>query len=175
MKKWIGIGLVLVGLGSIAQAADTVLLTDDFQDKCEEYYGDDLDWFFQQWVYEEGFPVFEYYTGCSNISPGNYRISLGITQIQEAELPTFITHMDAAVYSGGILAHNETVYIDERVESLEFDYSGAEPDSIVLDPALSYSAFLSRLRSHGILSHGLLGSVDNVLYAFRVSSPRFCV
>ncbi|MBL7017028.1 MAG: hypothetical protein ISR84_05665, partial [Kiritimatiellales bacterium] len=30
MKKWIGIGLVLVGLGSIAQAADTVLLTDDF-------------------------------------------------------------------------------------------------------------------------------------------------
>ena len=32
MKKWIGIGLVLVGLGSIAQAADTVLLTDDFND-----------------------------------------------------------------------------------------------------------------------------------------------
>ena len=111
-----------------------IVSTDDFQEKCEEYYGDDLDWFFQQWVYEEGYPIFEYFTGCSNISPGNYRITLGISQIQEAELPTFTTHIDAGMYSGGIMTHTETVYIDERLECIEFDYSGAEPDSIVLDP-----------------------------------------
>ncbi|MFC1724169.1 M1 family aminopeptidase [candidate division KSB1 bacterium] len=35
-------------------------ITEDFQKVCEDVYGQDLDWFFQQWIYGEGRPEYEY-------------------------------------------------------------------------------------------------------------------
>ena len=108
--------------------------TDDFQEECEEYYGDDLDWFFQQWVYGEGYPVFDYVTGITGIPGGDYTIALGVSQTQDAELPAFMTDIDVCVYSGGNIAHIETVWLSQREEEVSFGYSGPEPDSVRLDP-----------------------------------------
>jgi|GEM_PF-291388 len=108
--------------------------TDDFQAKCEEYYGDDLDWFFQQWIYSEGYPIYEYTAGIDSVGSGIYEVNIAISQTQEPELPVFQTMMDAAVYSGGIMTHTEQILIGEQFSNIVFNYVGPMPDSVVLDP-----------------------------------------
>ncbi|MBN1756531.1 hypothetical protein JW877_10035 [bacterium] len=34
--------------------------TPDFQEICEEFYGSELAWFFDKWIYDKGFPEFDY-------------------------------------------------------------------------------------------------------------------
>ena len=108
--------------------------TGDFQAKCEGFCGEDLDWFFQQWVYGEGYPVFDYVTGITAIPGGDYIIALGVSQTQDAELPAFLTPIDVCVYSGGNITHTEMVWLSQRDEEVSFGYSGPEPDSVRLDP-----------------------------------------
>ncbi len=108
--------------------------TDDFQEKCEEYYGNSLDWFFQQWIYDEGFPVFEYFTAYESVSPAVWEISTGISQTQDETLPTFKTYIDVSVFNDGEIVYTDTVWIENRYELINFQYTGSEPDSIVLDP-----------------------------------------
>ena len=131
--------------------------TDDFQAKCEEYYGDDLDWFFQQWVYDEGYPVYEYFVGVDSVGVANYQIDLGISQTQDPTLPVFMTKMDAEVYSGGSVTHSEQIWIDERFDNIVFNYIGPTPDSIVLDPD---DWILGRKINQGIITEPAISFVQ---------------
>ena len=106
----------------------------DFQDVAESHYGDDLDWFFQQWIYEEGYPVFEYFYTMNETSPGVWDVSFAVTQTQEEQLPDFITMVDIGMFIGGVQQETITDWIYSRNETFEFQYSGPEPDSIVFDP-----------------------------------------
>jgi aminopeptidase N len=56
--------------------------TEQFRDLCEQVSGRDFDHFFQQWVYEEGFPLYHYTWDYQPI-PSSYEINLTIDQIQE--------------------------------------------------------------------------------------------
>ena len=42
--------------------------TDTLQKICEEYSGKDLDWFFQQWIYNKGWPILEIHSEGSESS-----------------------------------------------------------------------------------------------------------
>ena len=108
--------------------------TDDFQEKCELWYGEDLDWFFQQWVYNVGYPIFEYFYAYQETSPGVYQTYFFILQTQDEVLPAFMTDIDIGVYSGGSWVDTVTVWVEERTENYIFEYTGAEPDSFFLDP-----------------------------------------
>ncbi|MFC1724344.1 M1 family aminopeptidase [candidate division KSB1 bacterium] len=55
--------------------------TEDFQAVCEELYGNDLDWFFQQWIYGEGRPYYEYGWQYAEGDTSNY-VFVRIKQIQ---------------------------------------------------------------------------------------------
>ncbi|MBC8204974.1 MAG: M1 family metallopeptidase, partial [FCB group bacterium] len=107
--------------------------SDDFQEIIESYYGEDLDWFFQQWIYEAGFPVFEYLYSMQESAPDTWDITLTVIQTQDEELPDFITPIDIGVFIGGIPVDTISAWIYSRSEVIEFQYSGAQPDSIVLD------------------------------------------
>jgi aminopeptidase N len=56
--------------------------TEDFRDICEAVAGLDFDRFFEQWVYEEGFPYY-YYSWTSQPATGGYEITLDIDQLQD--------------------------------------------------------------------------------------------
>jgi len=56
--------------------------TEQFRDICEQVTGRDLDQFFHQWVYEEGFPYYHYSWSYEPV-PSSYEISLTIDQLQE--------------------------------------------------------------------------------------------
>ncbi len=55
--------------------------TEEFRDLCEDVSGMDLDWFFQQWIYEEYYPKYQY-TWSSTPNGGGYDVSLSIDQLQ---------------------------------------------------------------------------------------------
>ena len=108
--------------------------TDDFQEVCESVSGLDLEWFFQQWIYDEGYPVFEYFAAADSVAPSTYRISVGISQTQEQSLPAFMTDIDIAIFADGQWVDTNTVWVEERIEEFVYEFIGPEPDSIVLDP-----------------------------------------
>lgn len=52
--------------------------TEDFQRMCEQIYKKDLDWFFNEWIYEAGYPTYEFGWGISG--PNTVRIIVNQTQ-----------------------------------------------------------------------------------------------
>ena len=104
--------------------------TADFQDVVEAVAGLDLDWFFDEWVYDIRWPVYRYAWGAHS-GEGGYAAGLVIDQVQEAG-PTFTMPMDILIQrvSGDTLVQ---VWVDEAHEEFLIA-TGDEPTGIVLDP-----------------------------------------
>jgi aminopeptidase N len=101
--------------------------TDDFKAVCEEISGADLDWFFDQWIYEPGYPRYEYSWGHSG--PTTVRVIIKQTQ-ETYSLYSMPIELQIVLPSGTV---KRTVWVDEQVNA--FDLSFAEPPSDVLfDP-----------------------------------------
>ncbi|MDZ7722755.1 MAG: M1 family metallopeptidase [candidate division KSB1 bacterium] len=58
-------------------------VTKDFQTVCEAVSGMDLEPFFQQWIYESGYPFYRYTWKTEKTSSGNYLLSIMIHQVQD--------------------------------------------------------------------------------------------
>jgi aminopeptidase N len=61
--------------------------TRDFQNHCEAAYGAPLDWFFQQWIYAQGRPVYKTASEITALGGGNFNIFLSIKQTQAHIIP----------------------------------------------------------------------------------------
>ncbi|MFH1009777.1 MAG: M1 family aminopeptidase, partial [bacterium] len=88
--------------------------TDDFQEVCEEVSGQDLDWFFAQWVYQAGFPVLDIEFTFEGSS-----LQITVTQLQENapwvfQIPiTFYVAMEDSVvqYTSWFTQREETQFL----------------------------------------------------------------
>ncbi len=56
--------------------------TEDFQHAVEDIWGDDLKWFFEQWIYWEYYPYYEYGWECPPGSQATWQTTVVIRQIQ---------------------------------------------------------------------------------------------
>lgn len=75
--------------------------TDDFQQVCESVSGLDLDWFFDQWLYDIGAP--SYRTAWRNISAGGQSfVEVYIQQNQSTSYPTFTMPVDIRTTVGAV-------------------------------------------------------------------------
>jgi len=63
-----------------------VVLTEDFQAVMEEVSGQDLDWFFHQWLFEPGYPILQV---SHDWDRTNREIVLTVEQVQDSTWPTF--------------------------------------------------------------------------------------
>jgi aminopeptidase N len=61
-------------------------LTEDFQGVMEEVSGQDLDWFFRQWLFEPGYPMLQI---SYEWDEAGRELVLAVDQIQDAAWPTF--------------------------------------------------------------------------------------
>lgn len=59
--------------------------TEDFRRIAEKHAGQDLGWFFDQWVYRNDVPVYEFATNTVRTPDGQYRVSCRIRQTGVAE------------------------------------------------------------------------------------------
>ncbi len=111
-----------------AAFADSVATTEDFRDLAESVTGHDLDTFFQQWIYEEYFPVYSY--SWDQETPGE--LVLLIEQLQ-TETVIFQMPIDVRVH----LTTGETVdlVVDNREMAQQYTLSVPAPvDYVELDP-----------------------------------------
>ena len=102
--------------------------TGDFQQVCEGFYGASLEWFFKQWIYAPGRPV---YKVSSDISPadatGDHTVTIVVKQKQSQGIPgrengNYIMPLDLTIhYADGT---SETrVFNDSRKQRFEFTVS----------------------------------------------------
>ncbi|MCX6640310.1 MAG: M1 family aminopeptidase [bacterium] len=104
----------------------------DLAEVVQNVTGDDYDWFFNQWIYQPGYPSFEYF---ATLQPqgGNTLVQLSVAQVQQAPQPYFRTDADLYVYDGGIPEiHRITI---EALESQTIELTAfGNSDSVRLDP-----------------------------------------
>ena len=101
--------------------------TEDFQAVCEQIFGADLGWFFDQWIYEAGYPVYQFGWGFSDQN----KIRIVIHQIQE-EFPLFKmpVELEFILPSGSI---KKVVWVEEEKNVFEFDFQ-ERPLNVLFDP-----------------------------------------
>jgi len=112
--------------------------TSDFQQVCEEHYGDKLDWFFQQWIYAPGRPV---YKVTSEISPAetmnDFIVSLVIKQKQTHAIPNradgvYIMPLDVTIHYADGTSETRVVKNDKRKQTFTFSVP-KPPASVGID------------------------------------------
>ncbi len=149
MRQVLGDSLFFAGLKRYAtDNANKSVITDDLQKVMEEVSAQDLDWFFDEWVYGAGHPRYEFgwspVTYNQTASP-TYSIDIAIAQTQNRAKNFFPFRMplEIGVYSGGI----EKIYtITDSIGYQRFNLElASKPDSVILDP---YDKVLNLLVYH---------------------------
>ena len=106
--------------------------TPDFQNVIEEFANRDMDWFFDQWIYGPGYPVYEYAWSCSPTDQGDYVLNAFIKQGQPDSV-LFNMPLEIRIQYG---AKDSlfTMLMNERAQSIQLQL----PDSVqtvIIDPA----------------------------------------
>jgi aminopeptidase N len=115
-----------------ATYAGSTALTTDFQAKAEQYYGQDLDWFFNQWVYQAGYPILM--LSYSNIGPEPNSIDVRITQTQSGDLTPAFFKMPIDIRLVTSLGNEDhTVWLYDTRSCFHFTAS-SPVTNVILDP-----------------------------------------
>ncbi|MDP9194655.1 MAG: M1 family metallopeptidase [Acidobacteriota bacterium] len=91
----------------------------------ERHAGQPLEWFFQQWIFERGHPIFT-----TSWTWQDGKVAVDVEQKQSGTVFRVPTVIEVRSETG---ARRESVVIDERVERFEVD-SEERPTEVVLDP-----------------------------------------
>ena len=80
-------------------------VTDDFEDHAEAVYGEELDWFFDQWLYQAGNPHYEYsWINTYDSTRSQPQLGINIKQMQNVDgsgFPSFSMPLDVQYIFGG--------------------------------------------------------------------------
>jgi aminopeptidase N len=101
----------------------------DFIDIMETTSGEELDWFFDQWVFGQAHPIYQYAWSYSGSGP--YDVHLDVQQVQTAA-PPFRMPITIRIYSG-VNEYDFEVENQNAYHSYDFIVP-TEPDSLILDP-----------------------------------------
>jgi aminopeptidase N len=105
--------------------------TPDFVASCEATCGQDLDWFFDEWIYQGGHPIIDWGWRAETLGPGAYRVTIETMQTQVVG-PVYTMPVDFAIgtAAGDTLV---TAWLDQASNAFTFDLA-SEPTGIVFDP-----------------------------------------
>ena len=105
------------------------VLTEDFQAVMEEASGEDLDWFFSQWLLEPGYPILQISQEWDEAAGD---VVLTVDQIQVAEWPTFSfqTEVEIELSTGAV---RTPVEISERRSVIRIE-AAESPRNLRFDP-----------------------------------------
>jgi len=107
------------------------VVTDDFVGAAETAYGDTLNWFFDQWLYFEGRPDYEYVWEYDGTGP--YTITLTVDQVQSLSYPTYTMPIDVVVTAGDLSTEEFVIWDSLQTQVFELVVQD-EPISLEMDP-----------------------------------------
>jgi hypothetical protein len=110
-----------------ATYAERSAVTADFQSVVESVTGTDLAWFFDEWIYGNGWPVYS-----TSFRWAGDTLFFRIDQQQSSTWPTYKMPLTMGVYSAGILS-KFTVVDSLRSQSFVVPWRSV-PDSLAVDP-----------------------------------------
>lgn len=108
--------------------------TEDFRDFCESVAGMDLDWFFQQWIYEPYYPVYQW--GYKHhLDQGQHKLYLEIHQTQSSLGYTHLYKMpiDIAIWYTDGSKDTITVWDSLATQTWDIPLTG-QPSQVYFDP-----------------------------------------
>ncbi|MEE4114832.1 MAG: M1 family metallopeptidase [Marinilabiliaceae bacterium] len=105
--------------------------TGDFIEVAEEITGMDLGWFFEQWIYKPGHPVFEISKKWDKVSG---ELSMYVNQVQDTinGTPVFKMPLTIGIYNHGADPVLKEVWLEKRDESFTWKLD-REPDMVRFD------------------------------------------
>jgi len=106
-------------------------ITEDFQRNAENVFGSSLDYFFQEWIYGENYPVYNLEWFKSFLSGETYRINLTIRQEVNSNPPFFTMPMRIRVNTsvGDTII---TLFNNQQIQECQFEVLG-NPNYIIPD------------------------------------------
>ncbi|NIR46730.1 MAG: M1 family metallopeptidase [Gemmatimonadetes bacterium] len=112
-----------------AEYRDATALTEDFQRIVEEEHGEELGWFFEQWLYRPGYPRVEV---TYSWNAATALMDLRVRQVQPG--PPFRFPLDFEVFfSGQNYKAQHSIEVSEREEG-SLVVLPMKPDRVVIDP-----------------------------------------
>ncbi len=108
---------------------DSNATTADFEKVMEETSGEDLRWFFQQWLYRAGSPAVE---GTWHYDAAAKKIELDLTQTEQGDAYRLPLEVGVTL-PGTAAAKVEKVQFDRKQQHFEIA-AGQEPAAVELDP-----------------------------------------
>lgn len=132
--------------------------TEDLKNIFSQAYGTDLTWFFDEWVYDQGYPVYNVYWDCQPAG-GNYLLNISIHQDQTNAPPVFHMPVQILIHMGNVdsllnipinsSVTNLQLLVSQDVDSIEFD-----PNTWLLCQSYIHTDIAENLRKD--LTNGLI-------------------
>ena len=110
----------------------SVAITEDFQRIAESTSGLDLDYFFKQWIYGEGYPKYSTVWNFNKISGSDYKVEISISQQNNTSPKYFTMPIDIEIRTKDTDTIF-TVWNDQASQSYEITVKG-EPVELTIDP-----------------------------------------
>jgi len=107
-------------------------ITTDFQQIVETVASRDLDWFFQEWVFQGGAPAYQFGWQAYTVDGTGY-VELYVNQSQSGSYPTFTMPVDVVTTEAGT-PRTHTVWNDARTENLLFRVDNPNVTALQFDP-----------------------------------------
>jgi len=104
----------------------------DFQTACETVSGMNLDYFFQEWIYGEGFPNYGY-SWSSSAAGNEYLVKVDLEQSVRNTSPAFYTMPVDIQIKSGTWDTIATVFNNARSQEFAFEVSN-KPTNVLIDP-----------------------------------------
>jgi len=131
LRGVVGDSAFFASLAAYRQAHEYVsAVTSEFQQVVETASGQDLDWFFNQWIYDTGWPEYDYSWQALQ-QGGQFALNLVIDQVQtEGPIFTMPVEVKITTTAGDSLV---TLWVDQAHQVFDLILA-AEPTAVALDP-----------------------------------------
>jgi aminopeptidase N len=113
--------------------AYSTAITEDLQRVSEQVSGKNLNYFFQEWVYGENYPVYNISWDKSRRSDGLYDVSVNVTQKQNTNPQYFSMPVDIKIFTSNKGDTTFTVFNNAQTQVFNFVVSGT-PSLLTFDP-----------------------------------------
>jgi len=137
--------------------------TEEFQSVAEAVWGQDLEWFFDQWIYGSGKPVYRWWWDAEPVNDGGLsQVTVHIDQTQSSSYPTFMMPIDLSVSNS---RNDTTIIVWDSLRTQDFTFSlDFEPTSIGLDDKAWIHKAATQIS--GIVHNGLQPNTFHLLEAY---------
>ena len=104
--------------------------TDELKEVFEEVTGQELDWFFDQWIYSPGYPEYQYMWEADSVESGLFEVTVHVNQIQ-TNAPIFIMPVEFTIITDEG-ERTDTVVVDQAYQTIQFSVDNT-PNDVLLD------------------------------------------